>query len=152
METVIRGLSIYLVMLLAVRFSGRRTLGQMTAFDFVLLLIVAETTQQALLGEDFSITNAFMLIATLFSADVGLSYVKRRAPRLSVWLDGQPTVLISRGVLDRRALERARVGVDEVLAAAREQNGLERLDQIRFAVLEASGNISIIPEPDEGSG
>jgi uncharacterized membrane protein YcaP (DUF421 family) len=151
MESVIRGLAVYLALLLVIRFSGRRTLGQMTAFDFVLLLIVAETTQQALLGEDFSVTNSLMLIVTLFAADVGLSYVKGWSPRLGAWIDGQPTVLISLGNVDRRALTRARLSVDEVLEAARKQHGLERLDQIRFAVLEASGNISIIPAGPAGA-
>ena len=145
METVLRGLSVYLVLLLVTRFSGRRTLGEMTTFDFVLLLIVAETTQQALLGDDFSIFNSFVLIVVLFGADIFLSYAKEWSPRLAVWLDGQPTVLMSAGNLDTRALSRARVGVAEILEAARTQHGLERLDQINFAVLEASGHISIVP-------
>lgn len=65
------------------RLSGRRSLAQITAFDFVLLLIIAEATQQALLGDDFSLVNAFILILTLFMADILLSYVSngRRGPR-----------------------------------------------------------------------
>jgi uncharacterized membrane protein YcaP (DUF421 family) len=148
-ETVLRGVTIYLVLLVVTRFSGRRTLGQMTAFDFVLLLIVAETTQQALLGNDFSIVNSLLLIVTLFTTDVALSYLKRWSPAVGTWIDGQPTVLISGGRLDKRALTRARVSIDEVLQAGRSQHGLERLDQIRSAVLEASGSISIIPHSSD---
>jgi uncharacterized membrane protein YcaP (DUF421 family) len=144
-ESVLRGVTIYLVLLAVTRFSGRRTLGQMTAFEFVLLLIVAETTQQALLGDDFSLVNSLILIVTLFAMDVGLSYVKRWSGQLFAWLDGQPTVLISRGNIDHRALHRSRVSLDEVLEAARQQQGLERLEQVKFAVLEPSGKISIIP-------
>jgi uncharacterized membrane protein YcaP (DUF421 family) len=153
METVFRGAAIYLALLVITRFSGRRTLGELTVFEFVLILIVAETTQQALLGEDFSITNALLLIVTLFALDVALSYAKRWSARFSVWVEGQPTVLISLGVPDERALSRSRVSLDEVLESARLQQGLERLDQIKFAVLEASGKISIIPKGGErGNG
>lgn len=145
MESVLRGAAIYVVLLVIVRLSGRRSLSEMTPFDFVLILIVAETTQQALLGDDFSITNAVILIVTLFAIDIGLSYVKGSSPQVQRWLDGTPTVLISHGKPDRRALKRARVQLDDVLEAAREQHGLERLEQVKFAVLEVGGNISIVP-------
>lgn len=151
MESVLRGITIYIILLIITRFSGRRTMGQMTAFEFVLLLVVGETTQQALLGDDFSISNAFVLIVTLFAADAVFSYLKDWMPRFTVWLDGQPSVLISDGEIDAHALRRARVSIEEVLEAARETQGLERLDQIKSAVLEASGHISIIPRSG-GSG
>jgi uncharacterized membrane protein YcaP (DUF421 family) len=151
MDSVIRGVSVYVILLVIARLSGRRTLAQMTAFDFVLLLIVAETTQQALLGDDFSITNAVVLIITLFAFDIGLSYVKGRMPSAERWIDGSPTVLLAEGRLDERAMRRARVKAEDILAAAREQQGLERLDQIKFAVLENGGGISILPKQGESS-
>ncbi|PLU83225.1 hypothetical protein BMJ22_06450, partial [Sinorhizobium medicae] len=109
------------------------------------LLIIAETTQQALLGDDFSIVNASLLILTLFGVDIVLSYLKQWSPKIALVLDGTPTVLIANGNVDDRALKRARVNIDDILVAAREQQGLARLDQIKFAVLEADGGISIIP-------
>lgn len=146
METVLRGFAIYVVLLVIVRLSGRRTLAQMTPFDLVLLLIIAETTQQAILGDDFSITNALVLIVTLFGIDIALSYLKKGHTGLSLVIDGTPTILVSHGQLDHHAVKRARVSVEDVLKAARIQQGLERLEQIKFAVLEASGEISIVPE------
>lgn len=146
MESVIRGAAIYAILLIIVRLSGRRTLSQMTPFDFVLLLIVAETTQQALLGDDFSLVNAVVLIITLFTIDIALSYVKERSSRVERVLDGTPVILVSHGQPDRKILAGARMSVEDVLEAAREKQGLERLDQVRFAVLEATGEISIIPE------
>lgn len=151
MDTIIRGVAIYVALLVVIRLSGRRTLGEMTSFDFVLLLIVAETTQQALLGEDFSVTNALILIVTLFALDIAFAFVKQRSPAAERLIDGQPTVLISRGEPNWRALKRARVDIDDVLEAAREKHGLERLDQVKFAVLEVSGKISIVPK-EAGSG
>jgi uncharacterized membrane protein YcaP (DUF421 family) len=116
-------------------------MSEMSAFDFVLLLIVAETTQQALLGDDFSVTNSMILIVTLFAVDVLFSIIKGWSPSVQRLLDGSPTVLISNGELDLRALGRPRVSLDEVLEAAREKQGLQQLDQIRFAVLEAKGTM-----------
>ncbi len=146
MESVVRGVVVYLFLLVVVRLSGRRTLSQITVFDFVLLLIVAETTQQALLGDDFSLTNSFVLILTLFFVDIVFSYIKQWSPRSETLIDGAPTVLISRGKPDEEALRRARVDLDDVLEAARTQHGVERLDQIKFAVLEVGGNVSIVPQ------
>ena len=146
MDSVIRGLAIYVVLLVATRLTGRRTLAQMTPFDLVLLLIIAETTQQALLGDDFSIINAAVLILTLFASDVVLAWIKSRSRRAQSLLDGHPTVLISNGQIDREAMTRARVSVEDVLAAARETQGLKSLSDIDAAVLETSGGISIIPK------
>lgn len=146
METVIRGAAIYFILLTALRLSGRRTVAQMTPFDLVLLLIIAETTQQALLGDDFSIINAALLIIVLFSLDIGLSFIKQWAPRIARVIDGTPTVLISDGKPDLRAFARARVSLEDVLTTARVEQGLEQLTQIKSAVLEADGAVSIIPK------
>ncbi|HEV7276803.1 MAG TPA: YetF domain-containing protein [Devosiaceae bacterium] len=145
MDSVIRGVAVYVVLLVVMRLAGRRTLSELTPFDFVLLLIIAETTQQALLGDDFSIVNSVVLIVTLCTVDIFLSYVKRASPGVARLLDGVATVLISRGQPDERALRRARVDLQDVMDAARQQHGLERLDQVKFAVLEVGGNISIVP-------
>jgi len=150
METILRGIAVYLVLLLVTRLSGRRTLAQVTPFDFVLLLIIAEATQQALLSDDFSVTAAVLLMFTLFGMDVLLSYVKQWSPRLASLLDGDPIVLISQGRPDNEALLRTRVDLRDVLEAARQQHGLMRLDEIDFAVLEVSGNLSIIPTKGAG--
>lgn len=145
MDSVLRGVAVYVVLLVVMRLAGRRTLSELTPFDFVLLLIIAETTQQALLGDDFSIVNSVVLIVTLCTVDILLSYVKRASPGVARLLDGVATVLISRGQPDERALRRARVDLQDVMDAARQQHGLERLDQVKFAVLEVGGNISIVP-------
>lgn len=145
MESVIRGAVIYLVLLLVMRISGRRTLSEATAFDFVLLLIIAETTQQALLGDDFSITNAVVLFVTLIVIDIGLSYLKQWSPTANKLLQGIPTVIIRDGKLDQHALRRARIGEGDILVAARQKQGLANLEQIEHAVLETDSGISVIP-------
>lgn len=146
MDSVIRGAAIYLIVLVIIRVSGRRTMAQATPFDFVLLLIVAETTQQALLGDDFSITNAAILIITLFGIDIGLSYIQRVSPGIGGLLEGHPTLLICDGKIDRRALGKTRIDVSDIMVAARSQHGLERLEQVKHAILEADAGISVIPK------
>ena len=152
MDSVIRAVAVYLALLVVTRLSGRRTLAEVTAFDFVLLLIIAETTGQAVLGDDSSITNGVIVIVTLAAMDVGLSFVKAWSPRLALVIDGTPSVLISGGVVDWESLHRSRVGIDDILQAARDKHGLKGIDQIDCAVLEVGGGISIIPKPEGGRG
>jgi uncharacterized membrane protein YcaP (DUF421 family) len=145
MDAILRGASVYILLLIVFRISGRRTLGEMTPFDFVLLLIIAETTQQALLGDDFSVTNAFLLITTLVGIDILISYMKTRFDKFDRILDGLPMVLVEHGKPLQERLKKSRLDEHDVLAAARRLQGLERMEQIKYAVLETDGAISIIP-------
>ncbi len=145
MDAVLRALLIYVVVLVIFRTSGKRTLAQITTFDFVLLLIVGEATQQALLGDDFSITNGVIVVATLVGFDIILSFLKGRLPGLDRAAEGLPLVILQDGKLLDRRLEKSRIAPEDILAAGRKTHGLERLDQIKYAVLEPSGEISVIP-------
>ena len=145
MDIVVRGLAVYLFLMIIFRIAGQRTLSEVTTFDFVLLLIIAEATQQALLGEDFSITNAMLLIATLIGFDIALSLWKQRSQKVAKILEGVPLVLVDDGKPMPEHMENARVDEEDILAAARELQGLERIDQIKYAILERNGGISIIP-------
>jgi uncharacterized membrane protein YcaP (DUF421 family) len=145
MESVLRAAAIYGFLLLIFRITGKRSLAQITAFDFVLLLIIGEATQQALLGNDFSIINAYIVIATLMFLELGLSLVKGWWPKLDPILDSVPLIIVDHGRLLKDRVAHERVDLSDVLAAARERHGLERLEQIKYAVLERSGGISIVP-------
>lgn len=145
MDALMRGAAVYLVLLLIFRLAGRRTLAQMTNFDFVLLLIISEATQNAMIGDDYSLTNGALVVLTLVGLDVLLSHVKRWSPAAETWLDGKPTIIVEQGRPKTDIMKRARVDEHDVLVAARETQGLERMDQIKYAVLESSGGISIIP-------
>lgn len=145
MDSVVRGLVIYGFLLVVFRLAGTRTMAQMTSFDFVLLLIISEATQQAMLGGDDSLTNAMVLILTLVGADIALSLLKERSRLLDKAVDGTPVVIVEQGRPREELMRELRVDLDDVLAAARELRGLERLDQIEYAVLERSGGITIVP-------
>jgi uncharacterized membrane protein YcaP (DUF421 family) len=147
MDAVVRAVFFYFFLLLVFRLSGQRTLANMTTFDFVLLLVIAEATQQGLIGEDFSITQAVLMIVTLVALDIGLSLLKERFPTLDKLIEGVPLVIVEDGKPLKERMQRARINESDVLVAARELQGIERLDQIRYAVLERTGEISIIPKP-----
>lgn len=151
MDAVFRALSIYIFLMVIFRISGKRSLAQITTFDFILLLIIGEATQQALLGNDFSLTNAFLVILTLLGADIGLSFLKDQFNTLEKFVDGVPLIILEDGRPIKERMRKARVGESDIMAAARETQGLERLDQIKYAVLERSGGISIIPKPGQGA-
>ncbi len=145
MESVLRGVAVYLFLLLIFRATGKRSLDQVTTFDFVLLLIVSETTQQALMGQDFSITNAVLLILTLFLMDQGLSVLARRSETVKRWAEGLPMILLENGKPLEERMKQSQIDENDILEAARELQGLERLEQIKYAVLERNGVITIVP-------
>lgn len=146
MDSVIRAAAIYLLMLIVFRIAGNRSLAQLTAFDLVLLLIISEGIQQAMITSDYSFTNAALLVITLVGLDIMLSLWKRRFPSLEKILDGSPVLVIADGQMQHEAMNKERVDNGDILSAAREKQGLERLDQIKHAVVEPSGGISIVPK------
>ncbi|MBA1278978.1 DUF421 domain-containing protein [Stutzerimonas stutzeri] len=145
MDSVLRAAAIYLVVLVVFRLAGRRTLSELTTFDFVLLLIIGEATQQALLGDDFSIANATLVIVSLVTFDIALSLLKNKSQWFAKLIDGEPMIIVEYGQLLERRVRKARIDESDILEAARYSQGLERIDQIKFAILEKDGKISIIP-------
>lgn len=145
MDSIGRGLAVYLFLLVVFRIAGKRTLAQITTFDFVILLIISEVTQAAMVDNDHSVTNSFLLIVTLLGADVALSLLTARFPALEKYTSGTPVVLVAHGRPDDSRLKRSRVTEDDILSAARERQGLERMEQIKYAILETDGKITIVP-------
>ena len=146
MDAIVRGLAVYLFLLILFRIAGRRTLGNITNFDFVLLLIISEATQNAMIGNDYSVTNGFLVILTLVGLDIFFSFMKQRFPAMERYVDGLPLILVDQGRSLKDLMNRARVDEQDILASAREKHGLERMEQIKYAILETNGMISIIPK------
>lgn len=151
MDSVIRALATYLFLLLAFRIAGKRTLAEMSSFELVILLIISETTQEAMIDNDHSMTNAAIAIITLLSAGIAMSLLKERFPLFQRIVVGAPVLLIEDGEIKVERLKEARIGVDEIMLAARQSHGLERVADIRHAILEAGGGISIVPR-QSGNG
>lgn len=145
MDSVLRASAMYVALMVLFKIAGRRSLAELTTFDFILLMIIGEATQQALLGDDFSFTNSMQVIVTLIAIDVGLSLLKQRWEWVSRLIDGEPTIIVENGKLLQRRMRLARLVEADVKEAARSSQGIETLDEIKFAIIERNGKISIIP-------
>jgi len=145
MDAVIRSAAMYVFLLVIFRLSGKRTLAQISTFDLILLLIVSEATQNALIGNNSSMTHAFLIIVTLVGIDIALSLLKQRWPSLDRWIEGLPLAVVKNGRPLEENMRHARVDEADILCAARERQGLMSMDQIGLAVLERNGHISIVP-------
>lgn len=145
MDTVLRAAAMYFVLHLLLRVTGNRSLAQITVFDLVLLLIISESAQQGITGNDYSLTNAIILVSTLAGIDILLSLWKQRSATMERLLDGMPLILVRKGEVLKKRMDKVRVDEEDILEAARELQGIERLDQIKYAVLERNGEISVIP-------
>jgi uncharacterized membrane protein YcaP (DUF421 family) len=146
MESIIRGLIIYFFLLLIFRISGKRTLSQATSFDLVLLLIISEVTQEAMVDSDHSVTNSMLLIMTLVGTAVVLSWLKQRYPSVERILDGEALLIVDNGRQLTDRMNKERVDEKDILEAARALHGLEKMNQIKYAILERNGEISIVPK------
>jgi uncharacterized membrane protein YcaP (DUF421 family) len=146
MDSIIRGALVYVIMLFIFRMTGKRTLASIDTFDLVLTLIISETVQQALIDDDNSMTNALLLVLTLVSLDILLSILKERFPKLEQLLDSSAAVVVKGGKLQHEALQKERVDESDLLSAARQHHGISTLAEIDYAVVEKSGEITIVPK------
>jgi uncharacterized membrane protein YcaP (DUF421 family) len=146
MDAILRAFVIYALLMIIFRVAGKRSLAEITTFDLVLLLIISEATQQAMLGNDFSITNALLVIITLFFIDNTLSMAQGRFPKIAPWIEDVPLVLVEDGKMLKERMKKTRISEGDILEAAREKQGLANMEQVRYAVLERTGSISIVPK------
>lgn len=145
MEPIVHGAILYFSLMLIFRVAGKRSLAQTTTFDFVLLLIISETVDNYFMKEDYSFVGVILLIMTLIGLDVLLSMVKQKSPLIERWMDDVPVILIDDGKVLEDRLKKSRIDLSDIMESARCTQGLERIDQIKYAILERSGSISVIP-------
>lgn len=148
MDAVLRATLMYILLLLLFRVMGKRTLATMTTFDFVLILVVGQATQQALLGQDFSFAMAILVILTLIGLDRISDYLGYRFPKFDKLIESIPVLLVENGELMRDRMAKTHISEDDILTAARQTQGLESMAQIKYAVLEKDGGVSIVPKAE----
>lgn len=146
MDMVLRAVAIYLILMVVFKIAGRRALLQMTSFDLILLLIISEATQQALLGNDFSVTGAALTIITLVVVDILFGKIKEYFKGAENLIDGTPVVLVENGEWLAGKMKEADISPDDIMLSARNNQGIVDLADIKFAILERNGHISIIPK------
>ncbi len=147
MATVFRAAAAYWILLFAVRLIGRRTASQMAPLDLIVLFLFAGTTITAVLADDRSMVGAASAIFTIGLMHVLASWLKERFDWFGRIVDGTPVVIFEKGNWHLERMHTLRIQKQDVMAAAR-QRGLQRLEQVRYAVVERDGKVSIIEQED----
>ncbi|MFI5090672.1 MAG: DUF421 domain-containing protein [Terriglobales bacterium] len=146
-EIFIRTASIYLLILIGVRLSGKREVGQMTPFDLTLLLLLSNAVQNAMTGPDTSLTGGVVAACTLLLMNYLVAEVSGMNRRFRRFVQGSPTLLVHDGQLLPSNLAREHLTVDEVERALRE-HGIASVKDVSLAVLEVDGSISALKYDD----
>jgi uncharacterized membrane protein YcaP (DUF421 family) len=144
METVIRITIIYLLILMGLRVLGKREFSQLSTIEVVALLMIPELVAQALVREDFSLTNAIIALSTLFTLVFLNSLLSLHSEKVSKLISGEPTILVIRGKIQEDILSKERITVEEIYNQMH-KSGLENLKDVKWAILESDGKISIVP-------
>jgi uncharacterized membrane protein YcaP (DUF421 family) len=143
LQIVLRTGIIYLLVLIGVRLSGKREVGQMTPFDLTLLLLLSNSVQNAMTGPDTSLAGGAVAACTLLILNYGVAAVSGSNRRLRRLIQGEPSLLVHDGKVIESHMARERVSLDELHRALRE-HGINSCDQVALAVLEVDGSISCL--------
>jgi len=147
MDLVLRAIVIFGFLLLLTRVIGKRELSTLQPFDLILLIVVGDALQQGLTQDDYSLTGAVLVVGTIAVLQVFVSWISYRFPRSRPILDGEPLIVVQDGEVIESNLKRERLTVAEIAEAARLEQ-IAHLSEVRFAILETSGAISFIKNPD----
>ncbi|MGC4190554.1 MAG: DUF421 domain-containing protein [Thermomicrobiales bacterium] len=143
-QIIIRSTAVYLFVLIALRVTGWRSLGQRNALDLVLILVVANAVQNAMIGPDTSLIGGLIAATTLFAVDSTMDSLTARSTKARTFFAETPVVLINQGQVIDQNMHRAGVQWDELEEMMRE-HGYDRIGQVKTAILEMDGTISIVP-------
>ncbi len=143
-ELMVRSTVVYLALLVALRLFGKREVGQFTLTDLVLILLVANAVQPAMTGPDTSLTGGLVIIATLVLVNRAISFARARLPFVQSLIESPPTVLARDGAWITAALAHEELSLEDCEMALRE-HGVGEVSEVKLAVLEADGMISVVP-------
>ena len=146
MNPVFRAVIMFAILWVVFRIGGRRTLAEITTFDFILLLVIGDAAQNALVGDDFSITTAALVVVTLLLLDLCMGRLGLVSRTMAHVIDSAPVIVIENGRVLDKAMRAEGVDLEEILEAARERHGLQSLDEIKYAIVERHGGISVVPK------
>ena len=135
---------IYVFLVLGLRLFGKRALGQMNIYDLVLVIVLANAVQNAMVGNDTTLAGGLVAAATLLVLNWLTTTLVARSPRIEQFMVGGPEVLVNHGQLVRATMRREGISEEQIMEALREHE-IEDLDRVRLAVLEADGTISVVP-------
>lgn len=140
---VLRACVVYFILLAMIRMTGKRTMGQFTPFDMLLVVLLGNAVQNALLGQDTSVGGGLLLAATLIALNWIVGLASARSPKVERWVEGSPVLLAREGQVYREVLRRELISREDFEKAMREAGCLD-VDDIRLAVLENNGHITVV--------
>jgi len=150
-ELILRGVIVYVFMIVLLRITGKRQVGQLAPFDLVLLLVLSNAVQNAMNGGDNSVFGGMISATTLVGINYGVSYFTYRSKKLEALIEGVPRVLIHNGKLYEKAMAREQLTHHELNCALR-SSGCTTIEEVQFAVMENNGQISIQKKQNGGNG
>lgn len=145
---VLRACVVYVMVMVLVRVSGKRAVGQFTPFDLVLLILIGNAVQNGINGGDNSLTGAAIMASTLIALNYLVAWQTSRNRRVERWVEGEPVVLARDGRVFKHVLRRELVSHDDFAEALR-MNNIDDVGDVRLALLETNGRISVIPRARE---
>lgn len=146
-QIAVRTLTIYMLVLVGVRLSGKREVGQMTPFDLTLLLLLSNSVQNAMTGPDTSLAGGAVAASTLLVLNYIVGAISGKNRRFRKFIEGQPTLLVHDGQIIQEHMMKERVSKDELDRAFRE-HGISSSKDVALAVLEVDGTISCLKYDD----
>lgn len=147
-EIIFRTTVVYLAIVGGFRLTGKRQIGQMAPFDLVIILLIANAVQNAMVGPDVSLVGGLLSAGTLLVVNYGVAALRDRFGLIERMVEGQPVLLVSDGVIVETNMRGERIDREELDQAIRE-HGVEGLNGVRLAVLEVNGTISIVPKSSQ---
>ena len=143
LDVALRSLAVYLFMFAGIRIFGKNQLSQLNAGDIVLLLLISNAVQNAMVGSNVSLEGGLVAALVLFTANFIVKKVIFKNPRIKSLIESDPVILIKDGIVDNLKMKKEEVSFDELEEAVRE-HGVEKIEQVKLAILEVDGNISVI--------
>ena len=145
LEIVIRAVVVYGFMLLMLRLTGKRQVGQLAPFDLVLLLVISNAVQNSMNAGDNSLVGGLVSVFALLAVNGLMGWITFKSKKAELFIEGKPQVLIHNGILDERMVRQERLTQHEIMAAIR-QAGVTDIEHVRVAIMETNGHISVIPK------
>lgn len=144
-EVILRTAIVYLFLVLVLRLSGKREVGQMSILELIVVLLISDAVQNSMVGANTSLLGGLIAVSTLLAMDFGLNALTGRSRRLRRAVEGEPRLLVRDGRLLPKALRQEGIDPEDVRTAIR-NHGLANVEDVRLAVLETDGSISVIPK------
>ena len=135
---------VYLFLVFGLRLMGKRELGQMTIYDLVLIIVLANAVQNAMVGDDTTLGGGVIAAVTLLIMNRIFAFIMARSTKIERFMVGEPLLIVNDGKIIDLKCKQEGVTHEQIMAALRE-HGLEKLSQVHLAVLEVDGTISVVP-------